>query len=670
MRIALAGNPNSGKTTLLNRLTGMRQRVGNFPGVTVERVEGALRADESVTLIDLPGVYALDAAEGEEAVARETLAREKLDAVINVLDATSMARGLYLTLELKATGLPVLVALTMLDELPEKGKEINLLELERELGLPVVAAQKLPAALKKLHPHSEAQNREVQEPQVPAGGMGAAPPSLHPFPRQRADSTPKNREVQEPQVPAGGMGAAPPSSPSFPRQRAYSSPKNREVQEPQVPARGMGAAPPSLPSFPSSSSSLYARADSVVSHVVRGAGETAARKRSRRADAVLMHPAWALPAFGAVMAGILYLTFGPVGGAAGEWLGAVVETAFGALDGALKGARAPEWLCSLLSEGILNGLGAVLGFLPSVLTLFFLLSLVEDSGYMARMACCADRLFRRLGLNGRAFVPALLGFGCTVPAILATRTLPDARDRRRMTLLLPFCSCSAKLPVYSLFASAFFPGREVLAVGALYALGALLMLPAAFCMSRLAPGEESTFLLELPSYRTPSAKAALSLMLRRAQIFLRCALTTLLPASVLIWLMNRIELGGASLLQRFSGAVAPAFAPAGFGMWQAAAALLCGLAAKEGILSTFGVLLRAPGTFALRAALRRVFTPLTAASFLTFTLLYTPCAAALGAAQRELGGWKAALGAAICQSGIAYIAACVVYNAGRLLGCI
>ena len=602
MRIALAGNPNSGKTTLLNRLTGMRQRVGNFPGVTVERVEGALRADESVTLIDLPGVYALDAAEGEEAVARETLAREKLDAVINVLDATSMARGLYLTLELKATGLPVLVALTMLDELPEKGKEINLLELERELGLPVVAAQKLPAALKKLHPHSKAQNREVQEPQVPAGGMGAAPPSL--------------------------------------------------------------------PSFPSSSSSLYARVDSVVSHVVRGAGETAARKRSRRADAVLMHPAWALPAFGAVMAGILYLTFGPVGGAAGEWLGAAVETAFGALDGALKGARAPEWLCSLLSEGILNGLGAVLGFLPSVLTLFFLLSLVEDSGYMARMACCADRLFRRLGLNGRAFVPALLGFGCTVPAILATRTLPDARDRRRMTLLLPFCSCSAKLPVYSLFAAAFFPGKEVLAVGALYALGALLMLPAAFCMSRLAPGEESTFLLELPSYRMPSAKAALSLMLRRAQIFLRCALTTLLPASVLIWLLNRIELSGVSLLQLVSGAVAPAFAPAGFGMWQAAAALLCGLAAKEGILSTFGVLLRAPGTFALRAALRRVFTPLTAASFLTFTLLYTPCAAALGAAQRELGGWKAALGAAICQSGIAYIAACVVYNAGRLLGCI
>ena len=597
MRIALAGNPNSGKTTLLNRLTGMRQRVGNFPGVTVERVEGALRADESVTLIDLPGVYALDAAEGEEAVARETLAREKLDAVINVLDATSMARGLYLTLELKATGLPMLVALTMLDELPEKGKEINLPELERELGLPVVAAQKLPAALKKLHPHSKAQNREVQEPQVPAGGMGAAPPTSS-----------------------------------------------------------------------SSSSSLYAWADSVVSHVVRGAGETAARKRSRRADAVLMHPAWALPAFGAVMAGILYLTFGPVGGAAGEWLGAAVETAFGALDGALKGARAPEWLCSLLSEGILNGLGAVLGFLPSVLTLFFLLSLVEDSGYMARMACCADRLFRRLGLNGRAFVPALLGFGCTVPAILATRTLPDARDRRRMTLLLPFCSCSAKLPVYSLFAAAFFPGKEVLAVGALYALGALLMLPAAFCMSRLAPGEESTFLLELPSYRMPSAKAALSLMLRRAQIFLRCALTTLLPASVLIWLLNRIELSGVSLLQLVSGAVAPAFAPAGFGMWQAAAALLCGLAAKEGILSTFGVLLRAPGTFALRAALRRVFTPLTAASFLTFTLLYTPCAAALGAARRELGGWKAALGAAICQSGIAYIAACVVYNAGRLIG--
>ena len=633
MRIALAGNPNSGKTTLLNRLTGMRQRVGNFPGVTVERVEGALRADARVTLIDLPGVYALDAAEGEEAVARETLTREKLDAIVNVLDATSMARGLYLTLELKETGLPMLVALTMLDELPQKGREIDLPQMEKELGLPVAAARELPGALEKLR--------------LP------------------------NREVQEPQVPAGGVGAAPPTSPSFPsssathNMRPNSQPPNREVQEPQVPAGGMGAAPPT---FPPSPSSLYARADAIVSRVVRGTGETEARRRSRRADAALMHPVWALPMFGAVMAGIVYLTFGPVGGSAGEWLGAAIETAFAALDGALKGAKAPEWLRSLLSEGMLNGLGAVLGFLPSVLTLFFLLSLVEDSGYMARMACCADRLFRRLGLNGRAFVPALLGFGCTVPAILATRTLPDARDRRRMTLLLPFCSCSAKLPVYSLFASAFFPGKEVLAVGALYALGALLMLPAAFCMSRLAPGEESTFLLELPSYRLPSAKAALSLMLRRAQIFLRCALTTLLPASVLIWLMNRVEAGGVSLLQAFSGAVAPAFAPVGFGAWEAVAALLCGLAAKEGILSTFGVLLRAPGTFALRAALRRVFTPLSAASFLTFTLLYTPCAAALGAARRELGSWKAALGAAIFQSGIAYIAACAVYNAGRMLG--
>ena len=381
-----------------------------------------------------------------------------------------------------------------------------------------------------------------------------------------------------------------------------------------------------------------------------------------------MHPLLAWPAFAAVMAAILYLTFGPVGGTLGGLLSAAVERAFAGLDGLLTRVSAPEWIRSLLSEGVLNGLGSVLGFLPAVLTLFFLLSLVEDSGYMARMACCADRLLRRLGLNGRAFVPALLGFGCTVPAILATRTLPDARDRRRMTLLLPFCSCSAKLPVYSLFASAFFPGRETLAVGALYALGAAMMLPAALCMSRLSPGGESTFVMELPSYRMPSARAALSLMLTRSRIFVRCALTTLLPASLLIWLMNRVQLGGRSALETLAGAVAPLFLPAGFGNWQASAALLTGLAAKEAILSTFGVLLRAPGAFALRAALRRLFTPLSAASFLTFTLLYTPCAAAFGAARRELGSTKTALCAAGIQCLTAYLAACVVFNAGRLMG--
>lgn len=381
-----------------------------------------------------------------------------------------------------------------------------------------------------------------------------------------------------------------------------------------------------------------------------------------------MHPLLAAPIFLAVMAAMLYLTFGPVGGTLGSLLGGGVERAFAALDRLLTRASAPEWIRGLLCEGVLNGLGAVLGFLPTVLTLFFLLSLIEDSGYMARMACCADRLFRRLGLNGRAFVPALLGFGCTVPAILATRTLPDARDRRRMTLLLPFCSCSAKLPVYSLFAAAFFPGRETLVIGALYALGALLMLPAAFCMNRLSPGEASAFVLELPSYRMPSARAAFSLMRTRSRVFVRCALTTLLPASVAVWLLNAVKLGGQSLLEALAGAIAPVFLPAGFGSWQAAAALLIGLSAKEAVLSTFGVLLHAPGAFALRAALRQLFTPLSAASFLTFTLLYTPCAAAFGAARRELGSVRTALCAAILQCGAAYLAACAVFNFGRLFG--
>ena len=661
MRAALCGNPNSGKTTLLNRLTGMRQRTGNFPGVTVERVEGALRADPNVTLIDLPGVYALDAAEGEEALARESLRGDRPDAILNVLDATSLARGLYLTLELIATGIPVLVALTMLDELPEKGAEIDFAALARELGTAVIAAsasgEEVLAGLRKVAGTGTGEKKERDEAE-PASGRkpgearrGMSGKSSAASLRKTIASLPGCENVKK-------TGNAQPRFPKLFSQAGGAGTSGS--------CRGRGGGAPAVPSV--SPAALYARADEIVARTVRGTAETEARARSRRADAALMHPLLAWPAFAAVMAAILYLTFGPVGGTLGGLLSAAVDRAFAGLDALLTRVSAPEWIRSLLSEGVLNGLGSVLGFLPAVLTLFFLLSLVEDSGYMARMACCADRLLRRLGLNGRAFVPALLGFGCTVPAILATRTLPDARDRRRMTLLLPFCSCSAKLPVYSLFASAFFPGRETLAVGALYALGAAMMLPAALCMSRLSPGGESTFVMELPSYRMPSARAALSLMLTRSRIFVRCALTTLLPASLLIWLMNRVQLGGRSALETLAGAVAPLFLPAGFGNWQASAALLTGLAAKEAILSTFGVLLRAPGAFALRAALRRLFTPLSAASFLTFTLLYTPCAAAFGAARRELGSTKTALCAAGIQCLAAYLAACVVFNAGRLMG--
>ena len=661
MRAALCGNPNSGKTTLLNRLTGLRQRTGNFPGVTVERAEGALRADPNVTLIDLPGVYALDAAEGEEALARESLRGDRPDAILNVLDATSLARGLYLTLELIATGIPVLVALTMLDELPEKGAEIDFAALARELGTAVIAAsasgEEVLAGLRKVAGTGTGEKKERDEAE-PASGRkpgearrGMSGKSSAASLRKTIASLPGCENVKK-------TGNAQPRFPKLFSQAGGAGTSGS--------CRGRGGGAPAVPSV--SPAAIYARADEIVARTVRGAAETEARARSRRADAALMHPLLAWPAFAAVMAAILYLTFGPVGGTLGGLLSAAVERAFAGLDGLLTRVSAPEWIRSLLSEGVLNGLGSVLGFLPAVLTLFFLLSLVEDSGYMARMACCADRLLRRLGLNGRAFVPALLGFGCTVPAILATRTLPDARDRRRMTLLLPFCSCSAKLPVYSLFASAFFPGRETLAVGALYALGAAMMLPAALCMSRLSPGGESTFVMELPSYRMPSARAALSLMLTRSRIFVRCALTTLLPASLLIWLMNRVQLGGRSALETLASAVAPLFLPAGFGNWQASAALLTGLAAKEAILSTFGVLLRAPGAFALRAALRRLFTPLSAASFLTFTLLYTPCAAAFGAARRELGSTKTALCAAGIQCLAAYLAACVVFNAGRLMG--
>lgn len=695
MKLALCGNPNSGKTTLLNRLAGARLRTGNFPGVTVERAEAPLLADPTVTLIDLPGVYALDAPQGEEALARAALFSEKPDAILNVLDATSLSRGLCLTLELIETGVPVLVALTMLDELPQKGAEIDFSALSRELGAPVFPANNcettLLAALKRLAlrretPHGSETGRcsgsasGVAQTAAPATQKGFTDGSRNALVNSHSackrESLAKHGENQHGNPScnswANGAGEQSPTAshnaalPFTPRSaQSIRADKHNGLGKRSLNTPGTSSHPRSSPA---SISARFSRADEIVARTLRGTGETTAQARSRRADRILMHPLFAAPIFLAVMAAMLYLTFGPVGGTLGSLLGGGVERAFAALDRLLTRASAPEWIHGLLCEGVLNGLGAVLGFLPTVLTLFFLLSLIEDSGYMARMACCADRLFRRLGLNGRAFVPALLGFGCTVPAILATRTLPDARDRRRMTLLLPFCSCSAKLPVYSLFAAAFFPGRETLVIGALYALGALLMLPAAFCMNRLAPGDASAFVLELPSYRMPSARAAFSLMRTRSRVFVRCALTTLLPASVAVWLLNAVRLGGRSLLEAIAGAIAPAFLPAGFGSWQAVAALLTGLSAKEAVLSTFGVLLHAPGTFALRAALRQLFTPLSAASFLTFTLLYTPCAAALGAARRELGSVRTALCAAILQCGAAYLAACAVFNLGRLFG--
>jgi len=600
MILALAGNPNSGKTTLFNALTGLSQHVGNFPGVTVERMEGALRLHPSVTVVDLPGMYSLTALSREEEVSRAYLKETPPDAVINIVDATCPERGLYLTVQLLETGLPLVVAMNMMDEVEKAGGKVDCAALSGELGVAV-----LPLAASR--------------------GEGVSA------------------------VARAALLAKPP------RWKGLSG--GGESEEERIVHR-------------------YAYVSALVRRAVRPAPQSRAQRRSMRLDAVLTHRLLSFPIFFSIMALVFYLTFGPVGGTLNGLFRRALEAATLGVSTLLIRADAPAFLYGMVVQGVLTGVGSVLSFLPTILTLFFFLSLLEDSGYMARMAYITDRLLRKLGLTGRSFVPALLGFGCSVPAILATRTLPTARDRKLTILLVPFMSCSAKLPIYAVFCQAFFPKHAALFMLFLY-IGAVLTGIAALCLINHAVPKSAPppFVLELPAYRLPTARSAFLLVKTRTAAFLRCALTTLLIASIGVFALQRIDWSLApvadnaqSALASIGRAVAPLFTPLGFGDWRAATSLLSGLMAKEGVLSCLSVLLGAPDGAALQAALMRVFTPLSAVSFLVFTLLYMPCVAAFAAARRELGGFRYALAAAAFQTGVAWLAALVVYNGARLLG--
>lgn len=602
MTLALLGNPNSGKTTLFNAMTGMRQHVGNFPGVTVERVQGPLRLSKGAdVLVDLPGTYSLTAFSREEAVCGEFLREKPPDAIVNIVDATCPARGLYLTLQLLETGLPVVVAMNLMDEVRAAGGRVDCRALSRALDVPVL-------------PVCAARNEGVEA--LARAALAAA------------------REGRAPRLPDLGTAQG----------------------EARILAR-------------------YACIDRLCARAV-AEGTSAARRRTAAADAVLTHRIWAFPIFLGVMGLVFFLTFGPLGGLLSQGFRRALEGAGALLETALARMGAADWLRAMMVEGVWAGVGCVLSFLPTILTLFFLLSLLEDSGYMARMAFVADRALRRLGLSGRSLAPALLGFGCSVPAILATRTLPSRRDRQLTILLIPFLSCSAKLPIYAMFARAFFPGHAARVMLLLYALGVLLAVPAALLLRGAAfPGEAQPFVLELPAYRMPTLRAAWRLMRVRAAAFVRCALTTLLLASVALWALQRVDWAlrpvpdaADSALAAIGRAVAPLFAPLGFGDWRAATALLSGLLAKEGVLAALSVLLAAPTEAALSAALPHVFTPLAAVSFLVFTLLYTPCMAAFAAARRELGGLRWALGGAAFQTAVAWLAACLTHCLGAILG--
>lgn len=588
MILALAGNPNCGKTTLFNALTGANARTGNFPGVTVTRSEGVCRARPEITLVDLPGVYALRPYSDEERVTRSYLLGGAADAVISIADATCPARSLYLTLQLLELGVPVVLALNVMDALRAGGGSVD------TAGLPPVfaAAQWLDD-----------------------GGTLRAPA-------------------------AAEQAAA------------------RMVRESGIPRDE------ALPT------ARFAQVDRLARFFILPQALPGSR-RSARIDRVLTGRYTAYPAMAGLLGGVFYLTFHIIGPCLSRLLARGIAWLADAADGALTALDAGPLLHGLVREGVFAGVGSVAAFLPVILALFFFLSLLEDTGYLARVAFVMDRPLRRLGLSGQSAVPLLLGFGCSVPGVLAARTLPTRRDRALTIVLTPCMSCSAKAPVYAAFAAAFFPGRSAVVFLALYALGIGTAAGAAPLLGRtVLRGEAASFVMELPDYRWPDARSVLRRMWVRTKEFLARAFTVILAASVGVWVLRTFTptwrvaaSAGESLLAVAGQALAPVFAPLGFGDWRAATALMTGLLAKETVLSTLGVLLGGD----LTAALPGVFSPAAAASFLVFTALYAPCVAAQAAMRQELGSRLGTLAAAIGSCAAAWCAAAVVYHIAVLL---
>lgn len=613
MILALAGNPNCGKTTLFNALTGANARTGNFPGVTVTRSEGVCRARPEITLVDLPGVYALRPYSDEERVTRSYLLGGAADAVISIADATCPARSLYLTLQLLELGVPVVLALNVMDALRAGGGSVDTAGLARALGIPVVPVS---AALGEgLDALLDAAAQAAHGPPPDDGGTLRAPAAA-----EQAAA----RMVRESGIP-----------------RDEALPTARFAQVDRL-ARFF-TLPQALPGS----------------------------RRSARIDRVLTGRYTAYPAMAGLLGGVFYLTFHIIGPCLSRLLARGIAWLADAADGALTALDAGPLLHGLVREGVFAGVGSVAAFLPVILALFFFLSLLEDTGYLARVAFVMDRPLRRLGLSGQSAMPLLLGFGCSVPGVLAARTLPTRRDRALTIVLTPCMSCSAKAPVYAAFAAAFFPGRSAVVFLALYALGIGTAAGAAPLLGRtVLRGEAASFVMELPDYRWPDARSVLRRMWVRTKEFLARAFTVILAASVGVWVLRTFTptwrvaaSAGESLLAVAGQALAPVFAPLGFGDWRAATALMTGLLAKETVLSTLGVLLGGD----LTAALPGVFSPAAAASFLVFTALYAPCVAAQAAMRQELGSRLGTLAAAIGSCAAAWCAAAVVYHIAVLL---
>ncbi len=664
---ALAGNQNSGKTTLFNRLTGSNQHVGNFPGVTVEKKEGQVKKHPEATVVDLPGIYSLSPYTSEEIVTRDFVLKEHPNGIINIVDATNIERNLYLSLQLIELGIPMVIALNMMDEVRASGNSIDIVKLSDELGVPVV-------------PISAGKNEGVDE--LIEVAIRTASEQKKPLKYDFCDG-----EVHKAIHAIAHIIVDQAKEAGLPLR--FASTKLVEGDEPTQAALNLDDDQKHIIEHiiedmqnELGTDREAALADMRYTFIERVCGrcvikhqETREQVRSERIDRVLTSKIWGIPIFLGIMLLIFYLTFTLLGAPLQDLMDRGITLLTDLLARGMEAAKISGWLQSLVIDGICAGVGSVLSFLPIIVLLFFFLSLLEDSGYMARVAFVMDKLLRKIGLSGRSFVPMLIGFGCSVPAIMASRTLSSDRDRKMTILLTPFMSCSAKLPIYGMIVMAFFPHHRALIMISVYLIGILVaILSGLLLKGTVFKGNPVPFVMELPAYRIPAPRSVLLLMWEKAKDFLRKAFTIIFIATIIIWFLqsfdfrlNMVADSSQSILASIGSLIAPLFAPLGFEDWRASTALITGITAKESVVSTLTILTGASTDAQLSMVLSSIFTPLSAFSFLVFTVLYMPCVAAFAASKRELGSWKGAILTALYQTGAAYVVALVVYQVGRLL---
>lgn len=668
MIFALAGNQNCGKTTLFNSLTGSNQHVGNFPGVTVDQKIGAIKNVKNASVVDLPGIYSLRPYTQEEIVARDFIINEKPDGIINIVDATNIERNLYLTLQLLELRIPMVLALNMMDEVRANGGTIDVEKMSSQLGIPVVPISAAKGeGVSELIDQAMKVAKEKIKPKVWdfCSSDSATHRCIHAVVHLIEDHAERvgiSKRFCATKLIEGD---------SVIEEKLELGQNEKELLEHCIVEMEDEC---KLDRNAALAEMRYIFIERVVAKSVVKCHESKEHIRSVRIDKILTGKFTAIPVFLGIMFLIFYLTFNVIGSALSDLLMLGIDKLTGLVDNALSAYGINSVIHSLIIDGIFSGVGSVLSFLPIIVTLFFFLSILEDTGYMARVAFVMDRLLRKIGLSGKSFVPMLIGFGCSVPAIMATRTVSSDRDRKMTILLTPYMSCSAKIPIYAVFSAAFFPKYSALVMIGLYVIGIVLSVIVALILKSTAfKGNPVPFVMELPNYRLPSAKSVGLLLWEKAKDFLSRAFTVIFVATIIIWFLtkfdpklNVVEDSQDSLLAILGQFIAPIFKPLGFGDYRITTALISGLSAKEAVVSTLSVLLNT-GMADLGTALSSLFTPLSAFAFLVFTLLYTPCVAAVATIKRELNSTLQTAGVVALQCVVAWICAFAVYSIGSLI---